>query len=208
MKVAILSESPADEAAISILVSGALGHEIELIPVRARPGGWSSVMKVLPKVLSELHYRFDADALVVVLDSDDSPPHRREHDEADADDHCRLCQLRQVVEQTLARLPALPHRNTLKVGLGLAVPAIEAWYQAGVDPGVTEAAWMRKLQGQRVGYDRKSLKRAVYGAERFSIELETQHAVAAAQRLAADLHLLEQTFPLGFGSLLRDVRAW
>ena len=76
MKVAVLSESPADEAAIRILVEGLLGRTIEpppMPPIRSR--GHDAVVASLPTVLKHLHYRTDAEALVVVLDSDRSPVH-------------------------------------------------------------------------------------------------------------------------------------
>lgn len=209
MRVAVLSESPADEVAISILVSGILGQAIEPVqhvPLRTR--GWPSVLKVLPVVLSQLHYYTNAEACVVVVDSDDSPPHRPDHEDRDGEPKCRLCQLRFIAGQTLTKLSARAQGETLKVGLGLAVPSIEAWYQAGIDQRVNEAAWLRHLQRQAVGYDRLSLKRAVYATERPSIDLETSYATIAAQRLSADLNLLEQLFPHGFGSLMRDVRGW
>ena len=76
MKVSVLSESSADEAAIRILVDGILGTETEPIPPpRLRTRGWPSVLKDVPTVVRHLHYRTDADAFVLVVDSDDSPLH-------------------------------------------------------------------------------------------------------------------------------------
>jgi hypothetical protein len=83
MKVVVLSESSADEAAIRILVNGILGRETEdvsSLPLRSR--GWPSVIKVLPTVIKFLHYQTDAEALVVIADSDDSPIHRSSHEQA------------------------------------------------------------------------------------------------------------------------------
>jgi hypothetical protein len=34
----------------------------------------------------------------------------------------------------------------LKIAIGLAVPAIEAWLLCGVDPHITEAAWINGLK--------------------------------------------------------------
>ena len=71
MKVAILSESPADEAAIRILIDGIIGgptQPADMPPIRTR--GVSGVFTILPTVLKHLHYRTDADALVIVVDSD------------------------------------------------------------------------------------------------------------------------------------------
>jgi hypothetical protein len=71
MKVVVLSESSADEAAIRVLVNGILGRETEDVPsLPLRSRGWPSVIKVLPTVIKFLYYRTDAEALVVIADSD------------------------------------------------------------------------------------------------------------------------------------------
>jgi hypothetical protein len=209
MKVVVLSESSADEAAIRILVNGILGRETEdvhSLPLRSR--GWPSVIRVLPTVVKFLHYQTDAEALVVIADSDDSPVHRSSHDQVGNEESgCRLCQLRRVVKET--KLSVVAGRNEMKVAVGLAVPAIEAWYLCGVDPHVSEATWARKLQqGERITYTRNELKRSVYGTERPTIEIMKRHATEAATRLANDLSEIERLFPEGFGSFVKDVRNW
>ena len=74
MKVAYVSEWTPDEAAIRILMEALLGEDTEpVVPrIRTRPGGWPSVRNLLPIILTGLHYHSDADALVVVVDSNDS----------------------------------------------------------------------------------------------------------------------------------------
>ena len=210
MRLSILSESSADEAAIKILVEEILksGTQTVLSP-RLRPGGWPHVIHVLPSVLKFLHYATDAEALVVIVDSDDSPVHQTRHDEIDGGDRqCRLCQVRQVVDSVKSGLTLVPSREIIKTAIGLAVPAIEAWYRCGLDPHVNEATWTRKLNSERITYTRKSLKKDVYGTERPSIEIETTRATEAALRLVNNISLLEQLFPNGFGSFARDVRGW
>ncbi len=210
MKVAILSESSADEAAIRILVGAILGRETEevaLTPLRSR--GWPAVIRVLPAILPRLHYHTNAEALVVVADSDDSPVHQSGHDIiGQRETNCRLCQLRGEVESQKARLAPVSGRGVIKTALGLAVPAIEAWYRCGLDPQVSEATWARKLTSERIAYTRNSLKRVVYGTERPSIQIETAKAVEAAGRLANNLPLIEKLFPSGFGAFANDVRSW
>ncbi len=210
MKVAVLSESSADEAAIRILVNGILGtetQEVPSLPLRSR--GWPSVLRVLPTVIKFLHYRTDAEALVVVADSDDSPIHQSIHDQAGGEDRrCRLCQLRGVSGDERSRLRPVPGRSELKLALGLAVPAIEAWYLCGIDPQVTEATWARRLQSERITYARNTLKKKVYGTERATIAVMTRHACEAATRLVNDLSQVELSFPGGFGSFARDMRNW
>lgn len=80
MKLVVLSESPEDEAAVRILVDGILGIETDHVaPPFLRARGWSPLLGVLPTVLRQLHDRTDADAMVVIVDSDDSTPHQLVH---------------------------------------------------------------------------------------------------------------------------------
>ena len=99
MKIAVLSESSADEAAISILVEGLLGANFQRVLMPApKTRGWQGVLAGVDPALRYLHYCTDADALVVTLDSDLSPVHRREHAQPGADHaECRLCQLSKTI---------------------------------------------------------------------------------------------------------------
>ena len=210
MKVAVLSESPADEAAIRILIDGIIGRQTQLAdmpPIRAR--GVSGVFTILPTVLKHLHYRTDADALVVVVDSDRTPVHKPEHEQSGgADEGCRLCKTRQTIDSVLAQLRPVQGRPQIKIAVGIAVPAVEAWYRCGLDPHVTEAAWIAGLPSGPFPYTTRSLKEDVYETSRPSLELETHRATKEARRLVQDLQLLEQCFSTGFGVLAREVRSW
>jgi len=213
MNVSVLSESPADEVAIRILVEGVLGEPTTPIawsPRLPHGGGWARALAVLPSVILHLHYRTDADALVVVLDSDDGPVHQGSHDEpGSADEDCRLCTLRRIVDGAISRLRPVAGRSLIKVALGLAVPAIEAWYRFASDPRVTEAAWLLGLSGGGpFPYTRRQLKHAVYETVRPSLELETECAIREARRLVQNLPQFEDFFPHGFGNLARQVRTW
>jgi hypothetical protein len=210
MKLAVLSESAADEAAVRILVDGLLGGRIQLVglqPLRTR--GESGVFGVLPAVLKDLHFQSDAEALVVVVDSDHSPVHVNSHEQPEGEDeHCRLCKLRQVVAQVRGQLRPITGRLLLKVALGLAVPAIEAWYRCGIDPHVTEATWVMSLQSRSSPYTKSRLKQDVYGTDRPPLTLEMKRATEEAQRLVKNLDLLARLFPGGFGFLAREVQSW
>ena len=210
MKIAVVSEFTADEAALKILVDAVLGIKTDLLTGRRwRPRGWSHVFSLLTTIVRDLHYSTDADGCVIVIDSDESPVHRRSHEASAVQDAaCRLCQLRAVVQLELQRLSRVPNRNPLRFALGLAIPQIEAWYQCGLDPHVTEAEWARKLQGQRLTYSQESLKRSAYGTARISNFDRIEVAKQAATRLATNLEILEERFPEGFGSLCRDLRCW
>jgi hypothetical protein len=142
MKIAVFSESPADEVAIRILVGGILGRQTQVVTLPSlRTRGVSAVFELLPTVLKHLHYRTDAEALVTVVDSDDSPAHLDLHEQpSGTDEKCRLCSLRQIIQKVQGELSPVIGRPLIRTAVGLAVPAMEAWYQYGVDPHVTEAA--------------------------------------------------------------------
>src|SRR5439155_24549252 len=90
----------------------------------------------------------------------------------------------------------------------LAVPSIEAWFQVGKDATVTEAAWHVALRENRFSYDVRKLKIAVYGHERVGLDEETRRMSEEAGRISSNLDEVAKWFPDGFGSFLRQVRAW
>ncbi len=207
MKVAIFSESPADDAAIRVLINAVLNiktDEIGLPSLQARC--WASVRNSHPAVLRHLHYQTKAEALVIVADVDESVIHQASHEQS-SDPKCRLCFLRESVRGTQSKLRARAGSAPLKIAIGLALPAIEAWYLCGKDAQATEAACIQDKNKRTAEY-RNKLKELVYKTSRPSLSHETQRAVEEAQRLVQNLSLLEQNFPLGFGSLVRDLQSW
>jgi hypothetical protein len=209
MNVAILSESPADEAAIAVLVEGVLRRPFNRVQSGLRARGWPNVVQILPAVLRHLHFNTSADGLVVVVDSDDSVVHTSAHEAPDYfHPLCRLCQMRAVYRRTTKKLPPVRGRTRVLRCVGVAVPAMEAWYLCGRDETVNEATW---LDGQQCGvppYTRVELKIRVYGTDRPSLPFETERALAEVRRHRGDLRRLEADFPGGFGSLARDLRSW
>ncbi len=210
MKIAVVSESPADEAAIKILVDAIIGHETELVSAsRLRPGGWPQVLNLLPSIAKALHYHTDAEGVAVVVDSDSSPVHLLDQPaNENCDSECRLCLLRNCLGNSLLRVSPVPNRASLRTAVGLAVPSIEAWYRCGLDLHVNEARWTGKLSGERINYSKRSLKVDVYGSDQPSLQAETTAAVEAARRLAHNMDQLSQLFPSGFGCFLTDIRNW
>jgi hypothetical protein len=205
MKLAVLSESPADEAAVSVLSDAVSASPIEVTSpgrFRTRSGGWPSVLNTAPILLTHLHYRTDANGLVIVVDSNHSPCHTNLDAGTRCD--CRMCLLRERLAETSARLARRPSGPEISIAVGLAVPAIEAWYRCGNDPHVSEAAWCTHT----AGYTTRRLKEDVYGTQQPSLDLETRVAVREASRVAGQLGLLEQSFPQGFGALATDIRGW
>lgn len=208
LRIALLSESPADEAALRLLVEGVLESPPEFVAAGLRARGWPSVAQLLPAIIRHLHFNTRADALVVVVDADDSVVHGPAHDaEGYFHPQCRMCQLRAIFRRTTKKLPPAHGRERLLRGIGVAVPAIEGWYLCGLDEAVTESAWVQGQESGTLPYTRGELKHRVYGTDRPSLVLETQRAVAAARRHCRDLRRLENDFP-GFASLAEDLRGW
>jgi len=211
MRIAVVSESPADEAAIKILVDAILGHETELVSAaRLRPGGWPQVLQLLPSIFKALHYYTDAEGIAVVVDSDSSPVHLLLNHAISQNCHseCRLCLLRSYLRTSLATVSPVPNRVTIKTAVGLAVPAIEAWYRCGLDPHVNEARWIGNLTGEKIRFSKRSLKVDVYGSDQPSLKTETIVAIEAPRPLVQNIEELHQLFPSGFGCLLADIRNW
>ncbi len=209
MNIALLSESPADEAALRVLVEFVLGGRFNRVAPTLRVRGWPSVELVLPAILRHLHFNTNADGLVVVVDSDDSPVHTTEH-EAPGYHHpyCRMCRLRAVFRRVTKNLPPAQGRDRVLRAVGLCVPALEAWLLCGRDTSITETAWTDGQTAGRLPYTRRELKWKVYGTDRPSLPHAVKRAVQEVSRHHGDIRRLEHDFPQGFGSLVRDLRSW
>jgi hypothetical protein len=207
MKVALLSESPADETALRILVTSVLKRPPQFVAPGFRARGWPNVAQLMPSVLRHLHFNTDTDQLVVVVDSDDSVVHTVAHDAPGYfHPHCRMCQLRAVYRQTTKRFPRAHGRDRVIRVVGVAVPAIEAWYLNGRDETVNEAAWVLGQEKGRLPYSRAELKYRVYGTDRPSLPHEIVCALREVERQRHDTRRLENDFP-GFAALAADLRA-
>lgn len=212
MKLAVLSESSPDEAALRILGQGILNTAVEPSdgpPIRTR--GWPSVRAVLPAVIKHLYYQTGADGLIIVVDSDGPLIHQAGHrSAAPCREGCRLCELRALVQRTAQSLTPRVTQPQLKLAVGLAVPAIEAWYRVGRDARINEAAWIQGHQSTppRPPYSKLSLKQDVYGTDRPGLVLEMRHAVEEAHRLTNHIPELIASFPGGFRPLVEDLQGW
>lgn len=208
IKLAILSESPADEAALVGFIRAILRAPFERVQANLRARGWPSVAQVLPAVIRHLHFNTAADGLVVVVDSDDSVVHTADHDRPGYfHPQCRLCRLRAIFRQTAKNFPPAHGRERVLRGVGVAVPAVEGWYLCGRDPSVTELAWWEGQQRGRLPYTRAELKLRVYGTDHPSLAHETDCALREVRRQGQDLRRLENDFP-GFRALADDLRSW
>lgn len=207
MKIALFSESPADEAAVRVFVEAVLRETPRLVAPGFRARGWPNVAQLMPAVIRHLHFNTDTDALVVVVDSDDSVVHTARHDAPDYfHPRCRMCQLRAVHRQTTKNLPKAHGRDRVLRVVGVAVPAMEAWYLCGRGETVNESAWIDGQNSGRGPYTRAELKVRVYGTDRPTLPQQTASAVREARRQRRDTRRLEHDFP-GFAALAADLRA-
>jgi hypothetical protein len=160
-------------------------------------------------MLKALHFHTDGNGLIVVVDSDDTPAHDQSHDDRGfSDPDCRCCELHRILANLRASLAPRPAGlSPLNCAIGIAVPAIEAWYLCDVDQHSTEARFRRE-EPQNLYRLRRELKQQVYGIVAPPIELSQRKAIEHCQRLAKSLELLERHFPAGFGTLARDLRRW
>lgn len=206
MKVALLSESPADEAVLRKLVTAVLGAPPRFLHAGLRARGWPNVAQLLPAVIRHLHFNTDADTLVVTCDSDDSVVHTTAHDVPNYfHPQCRMCQLRAVFRQTTKKLPPARGRAGILRAVGVAVPALEAWLLCGRDDSVGETAWIAAQQSRHARYSRRELKWRVYGTDRPSLPHEIDCALKEIARHLRDTRRLEFDFP-GFEALAKDLR--
>jgi hypothetical protein len=210
MKVAYFAESPADQSALTILTEAMLGRTTEpVLHAGLRHRGWPAVRTVLRSVLLELHYHTEAEGFVLIVDSNGSPPHAAGHEPPNASEpECRLCQLRRIVREVQQQYRPRQHQAPLRIALGLAVPAIEAWLLCGIDSHVTEAAWINGLKEGRLPYTKGALKQQLYGTSHPPLAVETEAMKVAAARIAATLPSIGSLFPDGFGSLQNDLKSW
>ncbi len=207
MKVALLSESPADDAALRVLVEAVLGAPPQFVSPGFRARGWPNVAQLLPAVIRHLHFQTDTDTLVVSVDSDDSVVHTAAHDRPDYfHPQCRLCELRAVFRRTTKKFPPAQGRDRVLRVVGVAVPAIEAWYLCGRDSSVSEVAWTAGQASGRPPYSRAELKWRVYGTDRPTLPQEIRCALHEVARHHRDPRRLENDFP-GFAALARDLNS-
>jgi hypothetical protein len=207
--IVFFGESPADQAAMAVFTEGLLGKPPEIIDMGLEGHGVTGVLKALVGVYRGVYYNSDAEGLVVVIDCDDTELHGPDHDKpGGAEEGCRLCQARALIAQACKHLKARSGRPGLKVAIGLAVPAIEAWYLVGKTHQVGEAAWRAGLAAGRPPFIRSKLKELVYGTDRPSLEHETECAAKEVRRIIADINAIETAFPAGFGAMAREIRSW
>ena len=211
MKVAILSESPSDELAVRILLEALLEETVESSTVRARAGGVDAAIGNIRSTLLSLHYQQTAEALAVVVDTDNTIVHQPGHDEPRVTEaRCRHCEVRGLLSREVSRLEQKGDAPSVRTAVGTAPPAIEAWLLSGTDNETTEAGWLqRQARGISARSETDALKKRLYGDPETRAETERMTITeAAARRIAADIAGLEWRFPNTFGPFAADVRGW
>lgn len=201
MRVAILSESSADESALRVLVDALLGVKTDHVEMNLQSRGWPAVRNILPTISKWLQYRTDAEGLVVVVDSNHTYLSRNEPKN-------RLRDFQELVQHCQQALKPVSGRVPLKIAIGVAAPAIEAWMLCKSNQKISEAAWEKGLADKRDPYSKQELKRLLYGSDYSSLTLMTHKMTEAARDVVGNLELLENAFPSGFGSLARELRGW
>lgn len=208
MKLAVLSESEVDEAALRIIAEAIVGQAVDWHQgLQRRSGGFGSVPKLLPPLLKHLHYQTDVDGLLLVVDSDLTPLHLPEHHPDYQHPQCRFCNLQRIADDVTLHLRPRATGTSVRTAIGLAVPQIEAWYLFGVEPKATEANWLALDPGAQHKY-KNSLKLSAYGVDRAPIALMKSKAIEHATRLVADLASLEAFFQNGFRPFSATIRTW
>ena len=139
---------------------------------RSRPTrGWQGVFKCArARAAPYLHYRTDAEALVVTLDSDESPVHRRVHDAQPA---------MAIPSAAYAGFGGNVGRDSSRAfGRGRAAadlgspwappfPPIEAWCLVRLGSSqLPSPLGFRPSQSRRLPYTKKELKQRLYGSHR------------------------------------------
>jgi hypothetical protein len=209
MKIGFFCESPADQAAMAVFAEGILCERPEPINMDLEAHGVMGVLSALDGVFRGVHYNSDAEGFVIVVDSDDTDLHDSAHDKPEgAGGRCRLCQARKTVDRARNQLKPRTGGPELKVAIGLAVPAIEAWYLVGKNHQIGEAASRQAGAPGHLPFTRQQLKKMVYGTEHPSLELETECAAREARRIITDIAAIETAFPAGFGLMAQAMRSW
>lgn len=198
--VAILSESPADEACIAVIAEAVLRHPIVPFepPLRRRPNGWPSVLNLLPVLTWYLYHQTNAAGLIVVVDADDTSVH------PDGKDN-RLSQIRNCLDGIARKFD---QSRAFPTAVGVAAPALEAWLLAARYPEIDERQWHHLNVPGNGRPLRQQYKRILYHTHSPSLQLETRRMVAAAKQLVLQLDNIAKRFPYGFKSLIDDLKSW
>ncbi len=201
MRIAILGESVADERVLERLIQIELGPTVTFVQKQLESRGWPSIRSVLPAIIRFLHYRDEADGLVVMADSNHCP--------FGEDGTCqRQQQLIEIASRTLGVLTPISGKQLLRISVAVPCPAIEAWLLAHSHPNINEAEWKRGLARGKDPYSKSFLKEQLYGVERPSVIEETRCMLEAVNDSRFSVTELMVKFPEGYGNFATTIRTW
>jgi hypothetical protein len=109
--------------------------------------------------------------------------------------------------RTIALLNPVFGKNLLRVGVGVAAPAIEAWYEFGLDSRATEAGWRAVPRDQQMTRKRE-LKDRVARRHGTIAGVNPEAAASDAHRVCKEIDKFARAFASGFGPLAAAVRSW
>jgi hypothetical protein len=201
MKISVLAESGNDAGIMAELATEVLGGPVELIDPHFEMSGWNMIPSVLPAVIKHLHFRSEADGLIILADSNHSsllpgaPKNRRE-------------ELSILAAKTVEGLGVRHGRPRIRVAVAVAAPALEAWLLFHRYSEINESAWERGLVEKNDPYTKTLLKQRLYSVQRPSRDVMAMRRLEAAKEVKSRIHELRSRFPNGFGSFFEDILSW
>lgn len=167
LRVAVLAESGTDDAVAYEIVAHVRRVVVEPVAVPSiRTRGWPAVLRQLPTVVRTVYYQSDADALVILADTDATVPHDpATHTPEFPHPDCRWCALHTALARALAGVGPRPVQGPLRTAVGAPAPAVEAWLLAGDPVHASEAAWLQRGASAAAASEayKRQLKQAAYG---------------------------------------------
>jgi|GEM_PF-4293239 len=209
MKVALVTESEADDELLRIILQACLGTETQLHDSRLRVRGWPGIRNLIPTFLKHLHYLTDVNACAILADADLSPLYPPPHDQSHP--NCRMCDIDVQICETQRHLRPRNFSSPLRIAVCLAIPAIEAWLLNIEMPEINEAWWQQSCQSKpdSAMHQRKlHLKRQLYGTDQPSNRAQITFIREHERAIIRELPRLTAAFSWGLKPFVDTVVQW
>lgn len=209
-RVAVLGESATDDAVAREIVAHVRGTPVAPVAVPSlRTRGWSALVGQLPRLVQTVVRRGEADAFIVLADTDTSPVHDpvvHAVTRAASVAECRWCYLHATVLDTMRAIEA-GGGPVIPFAVGCPVPSLEAWLLAAQPGGPSEAGWLMDGAGNpaRAKAHRLALKRRAYGDATADREPTARSLIG---QVLSDPARLRTAFPGGYAPMEDAIRAW
>lgn len=213
LRVAVLAESETDDAVAREVVAHVRQSRVTAVAVPSiRTRGWDAMLRQLPIVVKAVYYQSEADAFVVLADTDATVPHDPATHAAPPPAGCRWCLLQSSLAQTLQRLARQglrPAGTPLFTAVGTPVPAVEGWLLAGRAPHASEASWRQRGPHAAAASEefKRQLKREAYGAGPPFRDMPSR-ASELIREVLTSAGALRTAFPGGYAPLEDAIRSW